>query len=69
MRNLDKAIHTCDSPYIKNDALREIIKDLENLSSRVQVISDRADDKDSPSLKRSAQEIKEVANHLKLYVK
>lgn len=69
MFTLDKAISTCDSPYIKNDVLRDIIKDLENLASRVQSVADRADDKDSSSLKRSVQDIKETANHLKLYVK
>lgn len=69
MSNIDKAIHTCDSPYIKSNELKSIIKDLENLSSRVQSVSDRADDKDSPSLKRISQDIKEVANNLRLYSK
>ena len=66
---IDKAISTCDSPYIKNDSIRGIIKDLENLASRVQSVADRADDKDSPSLKRSVQDIKEIANQLRLYSK
>ena len=69
MNSIDKAISTCDSPYIKNDVLRDIIKDLENLASRVQSVADRADDKDSPSLKRSVQDIKEIANQLRLYSK
>lgn len=69
MRNLDKAISTCDSPYIKNLLLKGIIKDLENLAERVQSIADRADDKDSSSLKRSVQDIREVANNLRLYMK
>lgn len=69
MNNLDKAISTCDSPYIKNDSIKGIIKDLENLAARVQYVADRADDKDSPSLKRSVQDIKEIANQLRLYSK
>lgn len=69
MNSIDKAILTCDSPYIKSDVLRDIIKDLENLSARVQSVADRADDKNSPSLKRSVQDIKEIANQLRLYSK
>ena len=69
MNVLDKTISTCDSPYVKSDSIKGIIKDLENLAARVQSVADRADDKDSPSLKRSVQDIKDVANNLRLYVK
>ena len=69
MNALDKTISTCDSPYVKSDSIKGIIKDLENLAARVQSVADRADDKDSPSLKRSVQDIKDVANNLRLYVK
>lgn len=69
MNIIDKAISTCDSPYVKNDSLKGIIKDLENLAARIQSVADRADDKDSPSLKRSVQDIKEIANQLRLYSK
>lgn len=69
MNSIDKAISTCDSPYIKSDDVKGIIKDLENLAARVQSVADRANDKDSPSLKRSVQDIKEIANQLRLYSK
>lgn len=66
---LNKAIQTCDSPYIKNDELKRIINDLENIASRVESVSNKIDSKDSPSVRRSSQDIKEVANNLKLFVK
>lgn len=66
---LSKAIQTCDSPYIKNDELKRIINDLENIASRVESVSNKLDSKDSPSVRRSSQDIKEIANNLKLFVK
>lgn len=69
MKTIDKAIKTCDSPYIKNSDLKSIIDDLENLASRVKSVSDKSNDKDSPSLNRTVQDIKEIANNLRLYVK
>lgn len=69
MNAFDKAISTCDSPYIKSDVLRDVIRDLENLAERVQSVADRANDKDFSSLKRSVQDIKEIANQLRLYSK
>lgn len=69
MSLFDKAIKTCDSPYIKNNDLKSIIDDLENLASRVKSVSDKSNDKDSPSLNRTVQDIKEIANNLRLYVK
>lgn len=69
MNAFDKAISTCDSPYIKNNDLKSIIKELDNLASRVQSVSDRSNDKDSSSLNRTVQDIKEIANNLRLYVK
>lgn len=69
MSLFDKTIKTCDSPYIKNNDLKSIIDDLENLASRVKSVSDKSNDKDSPSLNRTVQDIKEIANNLRLYVK
>lgn len=69
MNSFDKAIKICDSPYIKNNDLKSIIKELDNLASRVQSVSDRSNDKDSSSLNRTVQDIKEIANNLRLYVK
>ena len=66
---LNSAIQTCDSPYIKNDELKRIINDLENISSRVESVSNKLDSKDSHSVRRSSQDIKEIANNLKLFVK
>lgn len=69
MSLFDKAIKICDSPYIKNNDLKSIIDDLENLASRVKSVSDKSNDKDFPSLNRTVQDIKEIANNLRLYVK
>lgn len=66
MNSIDKAIKTCDAPYIKIKEIESIINDLENLSARVKSVAEN-DNEDSPTLNRSAQDIKEVANRLRLY--
>lgn len=66
---LNKAIQTCDSPYIKRETLTSIIDELENLSARIKAASEKVDGKNSASLKRSSEDVKEVANNLRLYLK
>lgn len=65
---IDEVIKTCDFPYVGKDELKSIIENLENLSSRVKAVSDRASDKDSPALKRASQDIKEIANQLRFHL-
>ncbi len=69
MKVLDKAVKIIDSPFIKKKVINSLIDDLENLASRIQTASDNMDDKDSASLRRSAEDVKKIANHLKLYAK
>lgn len=65
---IDEVIKTCDFPYVGKDELKSVIENLENLSSRVKAVSDRASDKDSPALKRASQDIKEIANQLRFHL-
>lgn len=69
MNILDKAVKTCDSPYIRKETIASIIEELENLSSRIKAVSNKIDGKDAASLDRSSRDVKEVANHLRLYMK
>lgn len=69
MKVIDRAIKALDSPYIKRETLNSIIDELENLSSRIKAASEKVDGKNSASLKRSSEDVKEVANNLRLYLK
>lgn len=69
MLTIDKAIETMDSPYIKKKTLESIIDELENLSARIKAASLKVDGQNSASLKRSSEDVKEVANNLRLYLK
>ena len=65
---LDSAISTCDELYVPNRDLERIINDLENISSRIKAVADRANNNDSATLERNSQDVKEISNNLKLFL-
>lgn len=61
-------IRTTDFPFVRKKDLTSVIKSIENAISRIESSIEDAPDDIKPSINRSCQDLKEIANKVRLYV-